>query len=94
MSPSRNQNATPSKSSTQPEPSSESQTDIAVRVQKDLKEASGEHEDTSPSSPVRHKATQFDGAPNPRGDKESGVFKPADDTPAVLPKRSGPKSGS
>lgn len=37
-----------------------------------------------------HRSNQFDGNPTPAGD-DSGLFKPKDDTPAVLEKRSGPK---
>jgi hypothetical protein len=34
----------------------------------------------------------LDGNPNPERDTEGGVFTPADDTPAVLRKRAGPRS--
>lgn len=37
-------------------------------------------------------AKPMDGNPMPERDTEGGVFKPADDTPSVLPKRSGPTS--
>ncbi|TFL13612.1 hypothetical protein CSC67_10105 [Pusillimonas caeni] len=38
------------------------------------------------------KATRFDGDPNPVGASRS-AFKPQDDTPAVLDKKSGPRTG-
>lgn len=60
-----------------PEPRSGNQVDIATRE--------------SSSAPVRPKATQFDGSPQPQPAKD-GTFGPADDTPAALDKRSGPKN--
>jgi len=38
------------------------------------------------------KATRFDGDPNPVGASRS-AFKPQDDTPAVLDKKRGPRTG-
>lgn len=75
-----------------PEPGSESQVDIASRVQDGLKKSNEQREPEKRASPTGHKATEFDGSPNPRADEDSGVFKPADETPAVMPKRSGPKN--
>ena len=37
-----------------------------------------------------HRATQFDGSPNPAS-ASTDTLKPKDDTPAFLEKRSGPK---
>jgi len=69
----------------------------AFPVQRDLRKAD-EGDDADRSHKTRPgldspegKATQFDGNPNPRGDDETGVLKPHDDTPAVLRKRSGPR---
>ena len=74
------------------EPSSESQVDIAGRVQEDLIEVNERGKDKERRRPVDHKATQFDGSPNPEPDKSPYWFKPHDDTPAILPKRRGPKN--
>ncbi len=92
MKPSHNSDPQQQPSPKAPEPSSESQVDIALRVQKDLKQSKDRREQESQAEPAGRKATQFDGSPNPHGDEDSGVFKPADDTPAVLEKRSGPKN--
>jgi hypothetical protein len=72
---------------TPPEPSEESQVDIANRVQKDLGQASENRQRRETT--VGKKATQFDGNPNPEGDEEGGVFSPPDDTPNVLPTKKG-----
>jgi|SRR5690606_22127830 len=76
------------------------QSDIGDEVQKGIRHAN-QHDGRDGSRPSQAggldspegKATQFDGNPNPQGDDESGVLKPRDDTPAVLRKRSGPRSG-
>ncbi|WP_116521813.1 hypothetical protein [Achromobacter insuavis] len=75
-----------------PEPSKEDQVDVASRVQEGLKEANKGSRTDSRTPPTGHKATQFDGSPNPRADEDTEVLKPADDTPAVMPKRRGPKN--
>lgn len=72
-----------------------SHTDISRDVQKGI-EKSNQHEreareDAAPTENER--ATRFDGNPQPQGDTKGGTFKPRDDTPAVLPKREGPKNG-
>ncbi|MVW71676.1 hypothetical protein [Bordetella sp. 15P40C-2] len=74
-----------------PEPSTKSQVDIAADVQKGLGD-SNKHNDDAPSKPTRSKATEFDGSPKPEPGDDN-VFKPTDDTPSILPKRSGPKNG-
>lgn len=74
------------------EPSTEDQVDIANQVQDGIKQADA-REDRSSSPPTRAGgAKPLDGNPNPERDTEGGVFKPADDTPAVLRKRAGPRS--
>ena len=57
------------------------------------KEASKVAPDTKkPSADPRHKATQFDGNPNPQSsESEPSTLGPKDDTPAFLEKKSGPK---
>lgn len=55
-----------------PEPSTESQVDIAADVQKGLKAA--------------------DDCGENKADSGEGLLKPRDDTPAVIPKRSGPRN--
>lgn len=72
-----------------PEPSTEDQVDIADRVQKGLGKAN-DRERTREGESVG-KAPAIDGNPAPEADTDGGVFKPADDTPVVLPKKSGPK---
>lgn len=74
-----------------PEPSTTSQVDIAGDVQQGISEANARNDD-APSKPTRTKATEFDGSPKPEPGDDN-VFKPTDDTPAILPKRSGPKDG-
>lgn len=70
-----------------PEPSTEDQVDIANRVQKGIRQAN----DREPSGEAgADRSPAMDGNPAPERDAEGGVLKPADDTPAVLPKRSGP----
>ncbi|AUA59115.1 Uncharacterised protein [Achromobacter spanius] len=74
------------------EPSTEDQVDIANQVQDGIKQADA-REDKSSSPPTRvGGAKPLDGNPNPERDTEGGVFTPADDTPAVLRKRAGPRS--
>jgi len=75
----------------------ESHSDIGQEVQRDIRKAD-ERDNADRSNKTRPgldspegKATQFDGNPNPRGDDETGVLKPHDDTPPVLRKRSGPR---
>jgi hypothetical protein len=68
-----------------PEPSRESQEDIAARVQRDIASANENRKDREPIAST-HKATQFDGSPNPEGADED-LTHPKDDTPAVLPKK-------
>lgn len=92
MSPTRKGNTEGSNQAKAPEPSSESQVDIAGRVQEDLKEVNERGKGKERRRPVDHKATQFDGSPNPEPDKSPYLFKPHDDTPAILPKRLGPKN--
>lgn len=75
-----------------PEPSRESQADIARRVQEDLKEVNKQSQDRTPSKTGDQKATQFDGSPKPKPDPSPNWFKPKDDAPAILPKRHGPKN--
>ncbi|NGM86579.1 hypothetical protein G5B35_04580 [Parapusillimonas sp. SGNA-6] len=44
------------------------------------------------SADPAHKATQFDGNPNPQSsESEPSTLGPKDDTPAFLEKKSGPK---
>jgi hypothetical protein len=44
------------------------------------------------SADTDHKATQFDGNPNPQSsESEPSTLGPKDDTPAFLEKKSGPK---
>lgn len=74
-----------------PEPSTDNQVDIANRVQKGIQDANDSGDRSSVDSD-KPKATQFDGSPRSQP-AEDGTFGPADDTPAVLPKRSGPKAG-
>lgn len=62
-----------------PEPSSGNQVDIATRG--------------STAVSDKPKATQFDGSPRPQP-AQDGTFGPDDDTPAVLPTRSGAKDAS
>lgn len=50
------------------------------------------HDENKRSEAEASKATQFDGSPNPQG-AEREAFKPKDDTPAVLDKKSGPRTG-
>lgn len=42
---------------------------------------------------VEHRATRFDGNPNPTADEAGGMFKPRDDTPILMEKRRGPRTG-
>lgn len=92
MKPSRPSAPLPQTSPTAPEPSSEDQVDISTRVQEGLKKANQRRPSGERTLPTGHKATQFDGSPNPRADEDDDMLKPADDTPAVLPRRSGPKN--
>ena len=73
-----------------PEPSTDDQVDIADRVQKGIGKANDRDSPQEPSDAGRSPA--MDGNPAPEPDDDGGVFKPADDTPAVLDKRSGPKN--
>lgn len=74
------------------EPSTEDQVDIANRVQDGIKHAD-DHSDKSRQPATRAGGVKpMDGNPSPERDTEGDTFKPADDTPAVLPKRSGPVS--
>lgn len=75
-----------------PEPRDEDQVDIAFDVQRGLEKANNKSESDRQTPPDGHKATEFDGSPNPRADEGARVFKPADDTPAVMPTRQGPKN--
>jgi len=68
---------------------SKSQSDIAADVQKGLHKANENRQRSSTPTEEEHKATQFDGNPNPQGDTRSGVFKPNDDTPSRLKKKPG-----
>jgi|SRR5690606_32222750 len=71
------------------EPSTESQVDIANRVQQGIKDANtrtSNKPDSKADSP-----DHYDGNPAAHADADGGVLKPADDTPAVLRKRSGPR---
>ncbi|MGE8632337.1 MAG: hypothetical protein ACN6P8_02380 [Achromobacter piechaudii] len=72
------------------EPSTEDQVDIANRVQEGIQKANAKSKADAPSRPAG--GQPLDGNPMPEPDTEGGVFKPADDTPSVLPKRSGPDS--
>lgn len=72
------------------EPSTEDQVDIANRVQEGIQKANAKSKAGIPSRPAS--GQPLDGNPTPEPDTEGGVFKPADDTPSVLPKRSGPDS--
>lgn len=92
MKPPRNNNPSNPTKPTPPEPSTEDQVDISSRVQEGLKKANERSEPEGQRSPSDHKATEFDGSPTPQADEEPRTFKPADDTPAVMPTRHGPKS--
>ncbi|MCZ8392085.1 hypothetical protein [Achromobacter xylosoxidans] len=92
MKPSRPNAPLPQTSPTTPDPSREDQVDISARVQEGLKKANQRRASGERPSTTGHKATQFDGSPNPRPDADDNTLKPADDTPAVLPRRSGPKN--
>ncbi|SAH91447.1 Uncharacterised protein [Bordetella ansorpii] len=52
----------------------------------------GPGEPRPPMDSPEEKATQFDGNPNPGTDDSPRLFKPRDDTPAFLKKKSGPKN--
>lgn len=90
--PEQDMNATPPSPHSPPtgsetiEPSSEDQVDIANRVQEGLKDANSREA----KSPRSEGTKPLDGNPAPERDTEGDVFKPADDTPSVLPKRAGP----
>lgn len=71
------------------EPSTESQVDVANRVQQGLEKANARSADDVDISAGNH--GRYDGDPTPHADAEGGVLKPADDTPAVLRKRPGPR---
>lgn len=73
------------------EPSTESQTDIAHRVQQGISDANKRDHRKDDAPPDRRKSGEYDGNPNPEPAAEDGVSRPADDTPAVLPTRSGPR---
>lgn len=49
-------------------------------------------EPRAPLDSPEEKATQFDGNPNPGTEESGDLFKPRDDTPAILEKKSGPKN--
>lgn len=84
------QNAPTADGNPPPEPSTEDQVDIADRVQQGIGKANDRERGGDVAS--GGKSGAFDGNPAPERDTEGGVFKPADDTPAVLPKKSGPKT--
>ena len=49
--------------------------------------------DKAPGHEAEHKATQFDGNPQPgKADTSPTGLKPRDDTPAKLQKREGPRN--
>lgn len=50
------------------------------------------HDPSKRAEAESSKATQFDGSPNPEG-AERSALKPKDDTPAMLDKKSGPRTG-
>ncbi|WP_017525866.1 hypothetical protein [Pusillimonas noertemannii] len=50
------------------------------------------HDETKRPEAEAAKASRFDGSPNPAGASRS-AFKPQDDTPAILHKKSGPRTG-
>lgn len=91
MKPSPNNDPPRQPSPKTPEPSSEDQVDISSRVQEGLKQANQRPRRPGQTTATGHKATQFDGSPNPRAD-EDDILKPADDTPAEMPRRTGPKN--
>lgn len=91
MKPSHPNAPLPQTSPTALDPSREDQVDISTRVQEGLKKANQRRASGERTSTTAHKATQFDGSPNPRAD-EDDILKPADDTPAVMPRRTGPKN--
>lgn len=74
------------------------QPDIAHDVQKGLGKANSKDDPAHGGQPrpalntPDEKATQFDGNPNPAADPPGGLFKPRDDTPAILEKKSGPRN--
>jgi len=70
-----------------PDPSAESQEDIAARVQAGVASANEERKENAP--PAEHRATQFDGSPNPEG-ADDDIIHPRDDTPYILPTKEGP----
>jgi hypothetical protein len=70
-----------------PEPSREDQGDIATRVQEGL--AQSNKEGREHASPSPHKATEFDGSPNPESLEDNGMRHPQDDTPNILEKKDG-----
>ncbi|WP_144635998.1 hypothetical protein [Bordetella genomosp. 13] len=80
-----------------------SQTDIGLDTQTGLARANAKDDDQpqgpgqpgEPRPPLdspEEKATQFDGNPNQSTDESSGLFKPHDDTPGFLEKKSGPRN--
>ncbi len=68
------------------------QVDIATDVQKGIKEANEHDNDKPQENADKQRATRYDGHPDPDGDSEPGLFKPRDDTPMFLEKKSGPKN--
>lgn len=79
-------------------PADKSQGDIAREGQAALERQREERRQGKDRDPtVRpndpgHRATRFDGNPNPTAAEDSGPLKPRDDTPAILEKRRGPVS--
>lgn len=66
-----------------------SQNDIATDVQKGIQKANKRDDKTAGTPNPEHKATQFDGNPDPGAGAGApgGAFKPKDDTPTVVPKK-------
>ncbi|GAA5236544.1 hypothetical protein FOZ76_13930 [Verticiella sediminum] len=69
-----------------------SKVDIANDVQKGIEKANRSDDDKARDTTEAHRATRFDGNPDPAPDSKPGVFKPRDDTPWHLEKKSGPRN--
>lgn len=75
-----------------PEPSAKPQTDIATDIQQEAKKA------RPGRKPPAEPATQFDGSPQPRTERETGWFKPRTIRQPSCPRRKaiegGPPAGA
>lgn len=60
----------------------------------EARQGTAQEQDVFPGADdVEHRATRFDGNPNPTADDGEGLFKPRDDTPILMEKRRGPRTG-